>query len=82
METFKFPEVIFIVNFSAHGNDVLFRKYFFFCANEFKPIPAFFSIRFRVFGLMLKSLIHLELGFAQGDEYGSIYILCVAIQSD
>ena len=45
--------------------------------------PIFSSIRFSVFGFMLKSLIHLDLSFVQGDKYGSICILLHAdFQSD
>jgi hypothetical protein len=35
---------------------------------------TFSSIRFSVSGFMLRSLIHLDLSFVQGDEYGSIFI--------
>ena len=38
-------------------------------------LPTFFSIRFKVVGLMLMSLIHLDLSFVHGDRYGSIFIL-------
>jgi hypothetical protein len=37
--------------------------------------PTFSSIRFSVSGFMLRSLIHLDLSFVQGDKYGSIFIL-------
>mgnify|MGYP007133048323 CR=1 FL=1 len=36
--------------------------------------PTFSSIRFSVSGFMLRSLIHLDLSFVQGDKYGSIFI--------
>ena len=32
-------------------------------------------IRFCVSGFMLRSLIHLDLSFMQGDKYGSVYVL-------
>ena len=38
-------------------------------------LPTFSSIRFKVVGLMLMSLIHLDLSFVHGDRYGSIFIL-------
>jgi hypothetical protein len=37
--------------------------------------PTFSSIRFTVSGFMLRSLIHLDLSFVQGDKYWSIFIL-------
>jgi hypothetical protein len=37
--------------------------------------PNFSSIRFSVFGLMLRILIHTYLCFVQGGKYGSICIL-------
>lgn len=40
--------------------------------------PTFFSIRFSVSGLMLKSSNYLDLSFVQGDRYGSICILLFA----
>jgi len=56
------------VNLSACANHVLFRKS--------PPMPvlslAFSSIGFSVSGLILRSLIYLELSFGQGDKYGSI----------
>ena len=36
---------------------------------------TFSSVRFSVVGFMLRSLIHLNLSFVQGDRYGSIFIL-------
>jgi hypothetical protein len=36
---------------------------------------TFYSIRFSVSGFMLRSLIHLDLSFVQGDRCGSICIL-------
>jgi hypothetical protein len=38
-------------------------------------ITTFSFMRFSVSGFMLKSLIHLDLSFVQGDKYGSIYVL-------
>lgn len=53
-----------------------------FCVNS-DLVPPFSSTRFRVSGLIFKSLIHLELNFVQGDIYGSIFILLyVSIQFD
>ena len=40
-----------------------------------RVVPTFSSIRFSVFGLILRSLIHLDLSFVHGDRYGSIFIL-------
>ena len=37
--------------------------------------PNFSSIRFGESGFMLRSLIHLDLSFVQGDKYGSMCIL-------
>ena len=39
-----------------------------------RAFPTFSSIRFCVFGFMLRPLIHLDLSFIQGDKYGSIVI--------
>ena len=36
--------------------------------------PTFSSIRSSLSGLMLRSLIHLDLSFVQGDKYRSIFI--------
>ena len=40
-----------------------------------RVLPTFSSIRFSVFRLILRSLIHLDLSFVHGDRYGSIFIL-------
>jgi hypothetical protein len=63
-----------IVDLRALAIGVLFRK--------LSPIPtssrlfsSFSSIRFSVSAFTLRSLIHLNLSFVQGDKYGSIYIL-------
>ena len=49
----------------------------------FKAILHFSSSRFSLSGFILRSLIHLELSFVQGDKYGSVYILLhVDIQLD
>ena len=37
--------------------------------------PIFSSIKFSVSGFMLRSLIHLDLSFVQGDKNRSIFIL-------
>ena len=42
--------------------------------------PTFSSMRFSVFGFMLRSLIHLDLSFVHGNRYGSIFILHGDIQ--
>ena len=82
-EAFRFHEVhLLIANLSAYDSDALFRK--------MSPVPmrsrlltTFSSIRFSVFSFMLRSLIHLDLSFVQGDKYGSICILLhVVIQLD
>ena len=36
---------------------------------------TFSSIKFSVYGFMLRSLIHLDLSFVHGDKYGSVLIL-------
>jgi hypothetical protein len=44
---------------------------------------TFPSLRSSVFGLMVKSLVHLELSFVKGDKYGSIcFLLYEDIQFD
>lgn len=48
------------------------------CANELRTIPTFSSIRFKVSGLTLKSLIHLVLSFVQDNPQGSVFILLYA----
>ena len=50
-------------------------------ANVFKATSCFLFIRFSVSGIMLKSLIHLDLSFVQGDKHGSICILIILIFS-
>ena len=63
-----------ILNLTAQAIAVLFRN--------FPPVPissrvfpTFSSINFSVSGLMLRSLIHLDVSFVQGDKNGSICIL-------
>ena len=63
-----------IFDHRAWAIGVLFRK--------FSPVPMssrlfpiFSAIRFSVSSFMLRSLVHLELNFVQGDKYGSIFIL-------
>jgi hypothetical protein len=41
--------------------------------------PIFSSIRSSVSGFVLKSLVHLELSFVQGDMYGSFWSLLHAV---
>jgi hypothetical protein len=36
--------------------------------------PSFSSIKFKVSGFMLRSLIYLDLSIVQDDKYGSIFI--------
>ena len=57
-----------IVDLSDCAVDVLFMKLFPvpMCSRLF---PTFSSIRFSVSGFKLKSLIHLDLSFVQGDKY-------------
>ena len=62
---------LFIVSLIVCTPGVLLRKW--------SPLPiscrlllTFSSIRFKVDGLMLMSLIHLDLIFVHGDRYGSI----------
>jgi hypothetical protein len=48
-----------------------------------KLLSTFCSLRFSVSNFMLRSLIHLDLSFVQGERYGSICILLNAdIQLD
>ena len=50
---------LLIVVLGVGANGVLFRKSC--CANEFKAVPLyFFSIRFSIFGPMLRSLTDLD----------------------
>jgi hypothetical protein len=44
-------------------------------ANKLNVLSTFSSIRFSVSSFMLRSLIHLDLSFVQGDKFGSIFIL-------
>jgi len=62
-----------ILDLRAWAIGVLFRK----CTPlrmSSRLFPTFSSIRFSVSGFMLRSLIHLDLSFVQGDEYRSIFI--------
>jgi hypothetical protein len=43
--------------------------------------PTFSPIIFCVSGFMLRSLIHLDLSFVQGDKYGSIFIFYIQTAS-
>jgi hypothetical protein len=61
-----------IVDLRACAIGVLFRK--------FPTVPmssrlflTFSSIRFSVSGFILRSLIHIDLSFVQGDKYGWVY---------
>ena len=73
---------LLIVDLSVWAVGVLLRK--------FSPVPmhsrlfsSFSYSRFGVYYFMLRSLIHLNLSFVQGDKYGSICILLHAdIQVD
>lgn len=56
---------------------VLVRKSFPVPMNS-RTLLTFYSIGVSVSGLMLRSLIYLELSFVQGDEYRSIWILLPA----
>jgi hypothetical protein len=42
---------------------------------SYRLFPTFYSIRLSVSAFMLRSLIHLNLSFVQGDKYISIHIL-------
>ena len=59
-----------IINLSVCGIGVLFRKLssMLVCSRLF---PIFSSITFNVSGFMLRSLIHLDLSFVQGNKHGS-----------
>jgi hypothetical protein len=66
-----------ILDLRAWAIDIQFRK--------LSPVPisfklffSFFTIRFSVAHLMLRSLIHLDLSFGQGDKYQSICNLLYA----
>jgi hypothetical protein len=65
---------LLIVDIKTWAIGVLFKK--------FHPVPmssrlchTFSSIRLNVTGFVLRSLIHLELSFVQGDNYEYIFIL-------
>ena len=69
---------LLIVDLSAYAIGALFRK--------LSPVPMhsrvfliFSSIMFSVSGFMLRSLIHLDSSFVQGNRYGSI---CIFIHAD
>jgi hypothetical protein len=71
-----------IVLFTACITSVLLRKLSLVEIYS-QPPPNFSSKRFNEFHFMLRSLIHLNLSFLQGDRYGSISILLHAnIQID
>ena len=55
----------------------LFRKSFPVSKNS-RIFPTSSFARFSVSGLILRSLIHLEVSLAQGDQYGSYFILLLA----
>ena len=79
-EAFQFWDLV-IVALSVYATGVILRK----CSVPmcWRLLPTFSSIRFSVSGFMLRSLIHLDLSFVQGDRYGSICILLHAdIQLD
>jgi hypothetical protein len=70
---------LLISDLSACANSVLFRNTFSVPVSS-RLFHVFSSIRFSVSGFMLRSLIHLELIFVQGDEhrylFGIFYISC------
>ena len=73
---------LLILDLSAWAIGVLFRKLSPVPMSS-RLLPTFCSIRFSVSGFTLRSLIHLDLNFVQGDRYGSICILLHAdIQLD
>ena len=65
---------LFIVAFIVCATGVLCRKWspVPMCC---RLLPTFSSIRFSVFSLILRSLIHFELSFVHGNRYGFIFIL-------
>ena len=73
---------LLIVDFSACTIHVLFKKLS--SLPEYSRVfPTFSSIKFSVPDSMLRSLIHLDFSFVQGNKYGSICILLHAdIQVD
>lgn len=79
---FLLHEVLFIVSLNGCATWALFKKSF--SEPMSSSLSATFSpIGFRVSGLKLRSLIHLESSFAQGDRDRSIFIvLHVAVQLD
>lgn len=74
--------LLLIAILSAYGTSILLQKCF--------PMPMILRIfstfsffRFRLYSLLLKSFIHLELSFILGDRYGCICIhLHTTIQFD
>jgi hypothetical protein len=64
---------LLIVYLSAWTTGVLFTKLSLTTMSS-RLFPTFCSIRFNVSSVMLRSLIHLDLSFVQGDKYRSICI--------
>ena len=74
-EAFHFHEVsLSIFELCACANNFLCGKSFLVPMRS-SLFPIFSFNKVRVSSLMLRSLIHLELSFVQGDKYGSISIL-------
>jgi hypothetical protein len=66
---------LLIIGLRGYTIGVLFRKLS-SVPMHLRLFPTFSSIRLSVFDFMLRSLIHLNISFVQGDRYGSIiYIL-------
>ena len=68
---------LLIVDLSACTISVLFRKSSPLAMSSRLSL-TFSSVRFSVFGFMLRFLIYMDLSIVQGDKYGSICILLYA----
>jgi len=67
-----------ILDLRIWTNGVVFRKSL-PVTMSLRLFPTFFSIRFSLSGFVLRSLIHLDLSFVQGDKYGST---CIFLRID
>ena len=69
---------LFIVSLSVCGDGVIVRKLS-PISRHWWLLHAFYSFRFNIVRVILRSLIHLDLGFVQGNRYESI---CFFLQAD
>jgi hypothetical protein len=72
-----------VVNLIAQAIGVYCSGFFFHVLMSLRLLHNFCFISFSVFGFILRSLIHFDLSFVQGDSYGTICIILHAhIQLD